>query len=90
MIEGFIFICSILAVVYLFYVISVIFNICSKKRSIKSIVRINPYKFFVNIFWNRNDGYGTNRTVGIVPLLFTIMAFIGLWSILSMVVRWIL
>ena len=89
MIDGFVLICSILAVVYLFNVISVIVNICNKKRSKKTIVRINPYKFFEKLFWNMNDGFGTNRKVGIVPIICTIMVLIGFWAIISNVVRWI-
>ena len=89
MIEFFIFMCCILAVVYLFNVLSVIINICIKKRSMKSIARINPYKFFTKIFWNMNDGFGTNRKVGIVPIICIIMSCIGLWSIISTVISWI-
>ena len=85
----FVFICSILAVVYLFNVVSVIVNICTKNKSMKSIARINPYKFFTNVFWNRNDGYGTNRKVGIVPIICIIMTVIGMWSIISNLIHWI-
>lgn len=83
MIKGFVFMCSIVAIIYLLNVISVIFNICIKKRSVKSIVRINPYKFFIKVFWNMNDGFGTDMKVGIVPIICTIMTFIGLWAIIS-------
>ncbi|MDF2941310.1 MAG: hypothetical protein K0S01_168 [Herbinix sp.] len=89
MMKGFIFICSIVAVVYLFNVIVVIINICIKKRSWKSIARINPYKFFIKVFWNRNDGFGTDMKVGIIPIICTIMTFIGLWSIISNIIYWL-
>jgi len=87
MIKGFVFICIILAVVYLFNVVSVIFNICLNHKSKKSIAQINPYKFFTKIFWNMNDGYGTNRKVGILPIICIIMTLIGLWSIISNLIR---
>jgi ABC-type phosphate transport system permease subunit len=86
MIKGFVFVCSILAIVYLINVVVVIINICNKKRSRKSIAQINPYKFFIKVFWNRNDGFGTDRKVGIVPIVCTIMTFIGLCSILSNII----
>ena len=87
MIEFFLLICSILAIAYLVNVVIVLFNICSKKKSGKSIVRINPYKFYKRIFWNMNDGYGTDRKVGIVPIICTILMLIGFWSIIMNVIN---
>lgn len=89
MIDVFIIICSILAVVYFINVVTVIINICIKKRSRKSISRINPYKFFTKIFRNMNDGFGTDVKAGIVPIICTIMAAIGFWAIISNVIYWI-
>jgi uncharacterized membrane protein YkgB len=89
MVKGFVFICSILAILYLFNVASVIIKICMKKKGMKSIVQINPYKFYIKIFWNMNDGYGTDMKVGIIPIICTIMTFIGLWSVLTNVIYWL-
>ena len=82
MMEGFILLCSILTVIYLLNVVFVIINICTKKKGKKSIAQINPYKFYVKLFWNMNDGFGTDRKVGILPIICSIMTFIGLWSII--------
>ena len=89
MIKGFILICSVVAVVYLFHVVSVIIKICIKKKRIQTIVQINPYKFFKKVFWNMNDGFGTDMKVGIIPIIFTIMTAIGLWSIITNVIYWL-
>lgn len=87
MMKGFILVCSILSVIYLLNVVFVIGNICSKKKSKKSIVQINPYKFYTKLFWNMNDGFGTDRKVGIVPIICSIMTFIGIWSIITNIIR---
>ena len=36
-----------------------------------------------------NDGYGTDRKVGIVPIICTILMLIGFWSIIMNVIDWI-
>jgi|GEM_PF-4387179 len=89
MIDGFLLMCSVIAVVYLFNVVAVIVNICIKKRSMQSIIRINPYKFFKKIFWNMNNGFGTDRKAGIVPIICTIMTVIGLCSMIAKIFHWI-
>lgn len=89
MINGFIFICDIVAGIYLLNVITVMINLFNKKRRMKSKARINPYKFFTKVFWNMNDGYGTDVKVGIIPIVCTIMTVIGLLSIIYHIVYWV-
>lgn len=86
--KGFIFLCSILAIICLINVATVIIKICIKKKSLKSIVQINPYKFYIKIFRNLNDGYGADVKAGIVPIICTVMSFIGLWSIAAKAIYW--
>lgn len=81
MMKGLIFICDIVAVIYLLNVVSVISNLFNKKRAMNSKARINPYTFFTRLFRNMNDGFGTDVKAGIVPIVCTIMTIIGLWSI---------
>ncbi|MBC7960596.1 MAG: hypothetical protein H7X94_12060 [Vallitaleaceae bacterium] len=88
MIKGFVFICSIVAIIYLINLVAAIIGLLSKKRSWKA--RVNPYTFFSRLFRNFNDGYGTDVRIGIFPIIGTIMTVIGLLSILSSAVVWLL
>lgn len=90
MIEGFIFVCYIVAAIYLFNLVSVIVHLFQKKEHSCSKARINPYKFFVRLFRNMDDGFGTDVKIAILPIICTIMTMIGIGSIIKNALYWIL